>query len=657
MSKVPTVSVVMPTYNAGRFLSEAVRSVLAQTFTDLELLVIDDGSTDDTPAVMAAFTDPRIRYVRHERNRGLVAVLNEGLDRAQGRYIARMDADDRMRNDRLLLQVTFLEAHPEITLVASYVDLIDTDGERTGVWDTDRATATEASIRAMMPRTNCIAHSTVMIRRSHLGTLRYAGRHEDWDLWLRLLSRGKRLAKIPEALVELRVHASSYMGGLKHAVPLERRLMRSRAFFLRREWSRGRFRALHGAVLYAQLRTWMRYLRNNVVTPLLRDAYRLFTYSPVRLFQERRALNEALARWQGRHAFVFSYLNTGGAEQVHADIMATVADQHPLIVITGFSKDRAFAERFADLGILVEVPRLLHHPFTRKTAQDRIVRAIDAKRDPVLFGANTDHFFAWLPFLREGVRAIHLMHAFLHQPAGNVKYRSWLPLFGRVERFVFVSRQALEQFALFLQANQVPRSTWADELTFIPNGVHAFGAVQTHDRMGVLFVGRDSAEKRLDLFLKVAERVHALHPGRCRFTVVGADRASEASFVTFKGTVNDPNALIAIYADHDVLVLTSEREGFPMVIMEAMAQGLTVLATPVGDIPGRLDPTVAVVTSSVRSDAVIAEMTSALVQLLDDPVRLSAMRKAALEHAHASYAMRTFRERYRALLTMPALEA
>lgn len=649
MSSAPAISVVMPTYNAARYIAEAVRSVLDQQGVELELIIIDDGSTDDTEKVLKSFTDPRIRYVRHNVNRGLVAVLNDGLDLARGAFIARMDADDIMLPRRLATQHAFLNEHSAIDLVAAFVELMNSEGETTGVWDTDRATVSESEIRAMMPRTNCIAHPTVMMRRTALEGLRYHGRHEDWNLWLQLLARGNRLAKIPEVLVRQRVHASSYMGGLKGQVPLELRLLRSRREFLFTEWGKGRFSGLHLNVLHAQLRTLARHVKVNLLLPFLRSTYRCLTYSPLALLREQRSLRIAERTWKGHALFFFPYLHTGGAEQVHNDIVATVADQKPLVVISGFSTDRTFAKSFSENGILLELPRSLHHPFYARRTLRRLAALTNAQKEAVVFAALSTTFFELLPHLRPEVRAIHLQHAFLYQPTGNAQHKQWLPHFNRMEKYIFISGQAKSEYERFLLANNIPRSQFG-KLLFIPNAVQQFGSVQEHERTGLLFVGRPSPEKRMDLFLALCARLETEAPGRFHFTVVGAHPVQGHKHVQFMGRIDDAAELAQIYQDHDLLALTSTREGFPLVIMEAMAQGLVVLSTPVGDVPHRMDPDFAVVTSSIDPSIVLHEMTHAAIALDLDRPRLQRMKTKALQKARTDFAPDRFRQRYRELL-------
>lgn len=389
---------------------------------------------------------------------------------------------------------------------------------------------------------------------------------------------------------------------------------------------------------------------------LLRPLYRLLTYSPFALLREQRAFHRALNDWKGRHVFIFSYLSTGGAERVHADIMATVTEAHPLIVITGFSKDRGMAVRFAAQGLLLEVPRLIHHPLTARSTKHLLAARINAVERPVFFGSNTDHFFGLLPALKPATKAIHLVHAFLYQPHGNRKFKAWTRWFDRVDHFVFVSGRAKAEFEIFLGARHFPE-TFRERLVLIPNAVRLVGSVRPHDRVGLLFVGRDSPEKRLPLFLAIARRVMQQAPGRFHVTVVGPPADRSVADVVFTGPIVDQDRLAQVYADHDVLLLTSSREGLPLVIMEAMAGGLAVMATPVGDIPDLVAPAFGVVASATDEQRVKDELTDALIALVHDPEGLLRMREAALATARSRFDGTAFQERYRSLLMSPSSSA
>lgn len=214
MAVPPAVTVLMPVYNAGRFLREAIESVLCQSWTDFELLVLDDGSTDDSAALAAAFGDARIRVVHNESNLRLVATLNRGLELAHGRYVARMDADDICLPQRLARQVSFLERHPEVGVCGTQVR---TMGAEDGavfpvVYDHERIVCCQLFESAL-------AHPTVMMRREALleAGLRYSAdfpHAEDYELWVRC-ARHMRLANIPEVLLHYRRHEAQV--GSRHA--------------------------------------------------------------------------------------------------------------------------------------------------------------------------------------------------------------------------------------------------------------------------------------------------------------------------------------------------------------------------------------------------------------------------------------------------------
>jgi len=201
--------VVLPVRDGAAFVAEAVASILAQTCDAFELLVVNDGSRDATPAIIGdlAAHDRRIRVLT-QPPLGLVPALNRGLAEARGAYVARMDADDMAMPERLAIQVAALDAHQTVAALGSACHVIDRDGALLG----KRYPPTEpAAIRCMLRRGNCMIHPTMMLRRAivlEAGGYRAAFRHaEDFDLWLRL-SEGHDLMNLPECLLAYRQHAA-----------------------------------------------------------------------------------------------------------------------------------------------------------------------------------------------------------------------------------------------------------------------------------------------------------------------------------------------------------------------------------------------------------------------------------------------------------------
>lgn len=201
----PAVSVVMPMRNAIAFLDQAVASILAQSFTDFEFIIVDDGSTDGSLDRARVYADPRIR-IHAQPGTGIVAALNAGIALAQAPLIARMDADDAALPDRLQKQVSLLHERPDIAAVGSGYTVIDPHGKP--LREVILPVAPD-EIRQILRVANCMAHPTMMIRRDAI--VRAGGYRdnfplcEDYDLWLRL-SETSALTNIPEALLLYREH-------------------------------------------------------------------------------------------------------------------------------------------------------------------------------------------------------------------------------------------------------------------------------------------------------------------------------------------------------------------------------------------------------------------------------------------------------------------
>lgn len=211
MSDSPKVTVLMPVYNSAGYLREAMDSMLAQTFRDFELLIMDNASSDGSAAIVASYTDPRIRYVRNESNLGLPASLNRGLRLARGSYIARMDADDTSRPDRLARQVDFLDRHHEVGICGAQI-LKHMGGRRYRV----RYPQTHEEIRATTLFFSPFPHPAVMWRRSLTMERNWfydesMKAYEDHELWSRMVE-GTRTANLPEVLLDYRCHPEQLSG-------------------------------------------------------------------------------------------------------------------------------------------------------------------------------------------------------------------------------------------------------------------------------------------------------------------------------------------------------------------------------------------------------------------------------------------------------------
>lgn len=206
----PLVSVLMPVYNAEKYLSESIDSILVQTYKNFELIIIDDGSTDRSASIVENFVlkDSRIKFVKNEKNLKLIKTLNIGLSLAKGDFIARMDADDIATPDRIELQINEIIQDDNISLVASSALEIDSSSKEHGVIG---QFFSNKIINELFVFGNQLNHSTVLIRKSKLKDLRYDlnfPHAEDFHLWVELSRRGS-IVVLKKPLVKYRIHSDS----------------------------------------------------------------------------------------------------------------------------------------------------------------------------------------------------------------------------------------------------------------------------------------------------------------------------------------------------------------------------------------------------------------------------------------------------------------
>lgn len=225
----PIVSVVMPVYNGSQYLREAIDSILNQTFKDFELIIVNDGSTDNSEDIILSYKDPRLCYIKNEKNSGICITLNKGLDYAHGKYIARMDCDDISLPERFKKQVDYLERHQNIGAIGT--DII-TFGEGLDERYFDFV-HDQYGCKAGLLFATCFAHPTVMLRTSIINEhkLRYDDAYrglEDFELWYRL-SKYSDIVNLPEALVKYRLHKSQVTQNVtKQVSDMEKKFFRDR---------------------------------------------------------------------------------------------------------------------------------------------------------------------------------------------------------------------------------------------------------------------------------------------------------------------------------------------------------------------------------------------------------------------------------------------
>jgi len=205
----PKVTVLMPAYNAGKYIGEAITSVLEQSFTDFELLIINDGSTDNTEKIIRSFKDSRIVLINQD-NKGIAAALNAGLNMARANYIARFDADDICYPDRLKIQYDFISTYPQYGVIGSAADYVDADGHF--IFTHHPVAHLDEEIQQLKYSVCPFIHSSVIYKKELIlnngGYNEHAYTYEDHFLWVNILIHEKA-CNLSQSLIKVRLNPES----------------------------------------------------------------------------------------------------------------------------------------------------------------------------------------------------------------------------------------------------------------------------------------------------------------------------------------------------------------------------------------------------------------------------------------------------------------
>lgn len=198
------VTVLMPVFNSSRHLQNAIESILNQTYKNIEFIIINDGSRDNSEKIIKSYKDKRIRYFSNRENKGIVSALNTGLDKTRGKYIIRMDADDISRPDRIERQVEYMNRNPSVGVCGTWIEVF---GNASYIW---KPPVNDKEIRSMLFFESPLAHPSACIRSKLIKTykIKYDLKYqyvEDYKLWIDL-SKVSKLANIPLVLLRYRTH-------------------------------------------------------------------------------------------------------------------------------------------------------------------------------------------------------------------------------------------------------------------------------------------------------------------------------------------------------------------------------------------------------------------------------------------------------------------
>jgi glycosyltransferase involved in cell wall biosynthesis len=359
---------------------------------------------------------------------------------------------------------------------------------------------------------------------------------------------------------------------------------------------------------------------------------------------------------QYRCYFFFPFYHTGGAEKIHAQIAQACGGPDCVIYFTRKSVNRTFYDQFVASGCnLADISRYTDNKLLyianflfRGIVSYRINRQ---STRPFVFNGHSNFAYKLSPWLDKKIRQVDLVHSL------NTFSLIRIPFIPFYDETVLISRVKRQAHIELYRKLGVPEG-FGEKLTYIPNAsdfpLRSMDAKPQHP-FGVLFSGRNSPEKRFPLFLRVAERVHATDP-TIRFAVIGGiddpvDRA-RYPFIDFHGELQDKGHIHDLYFQNSALLLTSATEGFPLVVIEAMANGCAILATPVGDIPDhvRNGQQGFVFTTTSDEEKIVDEAVRHILALATNPVQWGEMGAANILYAQEHFSLEQFNAAYRRLV-------
>jgi glycosyltransferase involved in cell wall biosynthesis len=647
------VTVIMPIFNSALYLREAVDSILSQSHTNLELICIDDCSTDESLALLKSYTDSRLKIVALSKNGGVSHARNTALELATGDYIAFLDSDDIAHPDRLEKQISFLEKNPEADGVFARVRLIDVYGNPSERWLDDENYLTESDIRNTIATRNCLSQPAACFRATSLLPYRYSYAHpdsEDWALWIRMVMDGKRLFKIDEALVDYRIRASSETGRSNQS-PIVK-MIRFRTIFLQ-ETPQAQMQSEHIVRMKVALRTD----KSSAITEqwLKRPArliMKIWRANPVLLcfrFVQFLLLLRRIKNYD--RIFFFPFYHVGGAEKVHASIVQAMNSGKNLVLFTKKSDNSGFQNLFASHAQCENIWEMCWYPGLKSFAAKRLAKAIEAKKELVLMSSNSVFFYQMLAHLNGDNHTIDLIHAFVHpEEPGPEKWS--IPVLDKISHRVFISEKAIEDARLQYKKLGIEES-FLKRIVLIRNFVDlpsAFHQKTIGDNAKLIYVGRGTAEKRVHLAASIAKELNT------SITMIGDVEAAVPPdlkpYCTFKGILTNENSVYEEINQADVLLLTSSREGLPMVIMEAMACGVIPICTAVGDLPNVIQHEKTGILLPVSGESQIISMAAQAIRKLQlNPEHTQTMQQNARELAKSLFGKSQFVEKWNALLS------
>ena len=352
--------------------------------------------------------------------------------------------------------------------------------------------------------------------------------------------------------------------------------------------------------------------------------------------------------------FFFPFFHTGGAEKVHALITQAVGNENCIIYFTKKSVDATFLSDFKKSNCVIkDISKFTDNKwlyFLNLIYRGIITSYINKQQhQPVVFNGQCNFGYKISPWVNSNIKQIELIHSF--------NSFSWIriPFTPFIYKTVMISKVRVGNHLEQYEKIKVP-ATFNYRITYICNGIELPNETIIKDYttpLNILYVGRGTPEKRVYIVAKIAEKVKQQNPA-ITFSIAGDVENSIPenlqSFCELKGNIDDANQLANLYKQAHLLLITSNTEGFPMVVMEAMAYGCAIVATPVGDLPIHVQKENGFITSSIDEEIVVEEMSQSIIQLSNDRTLLKTLSKNNIDYAKEHFDIQLFNKKYQELI-------
>ncbi|MFH6994851.1 glycosyltransferase family 4 protein [Flavobacterium sp. FlaQc-48] len=356
--------------------------------------------------------------------------------------------------------------------------------------------------------------------------------------------------------------------------------------------------------------------------------------------------------------FLFPVYHTGGAERVHLNIVKAVEGKKSCVLFTQNSNTTNFLASFEKHSEIISINKIItkKNKFLIEVLKSIIIKSLNKNQSlETVFASNATFFYELLPFLNDTITKIDLIHAFSYPDAGieedSIFYVKYLDY-----RVVINEKTKVDLLTQYESHNIDP--VYNKRIVKIENGIEIdegeFCTKDT-DKIKIGFVGRWAHEKRPELFLQIAKNVISVFPN-VQFEMMGTGmksnkRSIDSAGVSFLGEITDKNTLKEIYKDMTFLLITSSREGFPMVIMESMAHGVIPITTNVGGITEHIvNGKNGIVVYDVEEQEIVKKITDSIVELINNKTQIQKISENASLYAHSNFQIKKFNDSYQKLL-------